>query len=97
LERAEPAGQTSRETCGEIAKLCLLTRLLFEINLVCTQKHSSCPDLIRASIHLPKKLFSKKMDCRVKPGNDDLSALARPGGSQCGLKGFPVVVTRESG
>jgi hypothetical protein len=33
----------------------------------CTKKHSSCPDLIRASIHLRKKLFSKKMDCRVIP------------------------------
>jgi len=32
------------------------------------QPRSSCPDLIRASIHLRKKLFQKKMDCRVKPG-----------------------------
>jgi hypothetical protein len=31
----------------------------------------SCPDLIRASIHLRSKLFSK-MDHRVKPGDDDL-------------------------
>jgi hypothetical protein len=32
---------------------------------------SSCPDLIRASINLDKKFFSKKMDHRVKPGDDD--------------------------
>src|SRR4051794_21058482 len=30
---------------------------------------SSCAGLTRASIHLRKSL-SKKMDCRVKPGND---------------------------
>jgi hypothetical protein len=34
-------------------------------------------DLIRASIHLRKKVVSKKMDHRVKPGDDDLTA--RPG------------------
>jgi hypothetical protein len=33
---------------------------------------SSCPGLTRASIKLGKN-FSKRMDCRVKPGNDDLS------------------------
>src|SRR3984893_5062309 len=37
---------------------------------------SSCPDLIRASILLRKSLagkdFAKGMDCRVKPGNDEL-------------------------
>src|SRR5260221_13687393 len=38
---------------------------------VTTQIHSSCPDLIRASIHLRKKVVSKKMDHRVKPGDDD--------------------------
>jgi hypothetical protein len=32
---------------------------------------ASCADLIRASIHLRKMRFSKTMDCRVKPGNDD--------------------------
>jgi hypothetical protein len=35
-----------------------------------TQSHSSCPDLIRASIHLRNKLLSKRMDHRVKPGDD---------------------------
>ncbi|WP_225674837.1 hypothetical protein [Bradyrhizobium hereditatis] len=33
--------------------------------------HSSCAGLTRASIFL-----QKKMDCRVKPGNDGLSARA---------------------
>jgi hypothetical protein len=33
------------------------------------KSHSSCPGLTRASIHLRKSL-AKKMDCRVKPGND---------------------------
>jgi hypothetical protein len=31
----------------------------------------SCADLIRASISLHEMHFSKRMDCRVKPGNDD--------------------------
>src|SRR5882724_1578244 len=35
--------------------------------------HPSCPDLIRASINLRQKVFSKKMDHRVKPGDDGLS------------------------
>ena len=32
--------------------------------------HPSCPDLIRASIHLRKKVLAKKMDHRVKPGDE---------------------------
>jgi hypothetical protein len=36
---------------------------------------SSCPDLIRASIDLRKMHFFQ-MDCRVKPGNDELRTLA---------------------
>jgi hypothetical protein len=32
--------------------------------------HSSCPDLIRASINLRKSFF-EKMDHRVEPGDDD--------------------------
>jgi hypothetical protein len=31
----------------------------------------SCADLIRASIALHEMHFTKVMDCRVKPGNDD--------------------------
>jgi hypothetical protein len=27
---------------------------------------------IRASMHLRKKFHSKRMDCRVKPGNDEV-------------------------
>jgi hypothetical protein len=30
----------------------------------------SCADLIRASIALHQRHFTKMMDCRVKPGND---------------------------
>jgi hypothetical protein len=37
---------------------------------VSAQTRSSCPDLIRASIELHKNAFRKRMDCRVKPGND---------------------------
>jgi hypothetical protein len=31
----------------------------------------SCADSIRASISLHEMHFTKMMDCRVKPGNDD--------------------------
>jgi hypothetical protein len=34
--------------------------------------YSSYAGLTRVSIHLRKKHFAKKMDCRVKPGNDDV-------------------------
>jgi len=44
--------------------------------LLYPQTRSSCPDLIRASINLQKTL-ANKMDCRVKPGNDDLIVTAR--------------------
>jgi hypothetical protein len=33
---------------------------------------ASCAGLTRASIHLHKMHFAKRMDCRVKPGNDSL-------------------------
>ena len=52
--------QNSREIRGEIAKLWLLTSLLFEIVVLCMQRHSSCPDLIRGSIHLPMKFFRRR-------------------------------------
>jgi len=50
----------------------------------------SCPDLIRASIILHESL-SKKMDCRVKPGNDgwardEKNKLICPSGT---ISGFP--------
>ena len=34
------------------------------------RQHTSCPDLIRASIFFAK-ILAKRMDCRVKPGNTD--------------------------
>jgi hypothetical protein len=34
------------------------------------QAAPSCAGLTRVSIH-PRKTFSRKMSCRVKPGNDD--------------------------
>ena len=37
------------------------------------QTHPSCPDLIRASINL-RNNFSKRMDHRVKPGDDGLNS-----------------------
>jgi hypothetical protein len=37
---------------------------------------ASCPDLIRASIHLRKMHYPKMMDCRVKPGNDEITTAA---------------------
>jgi len=66
---------------GEIAKLWLQECCCLKLRLVCTQTHSSCPDLIRASIHLRKKFLLKKMDCRVKPGNDVLTVFAPTVGS----------------
>ena len=50
---------------GEVVKSRLKLFWLFE------SFGPSCPDLIRASIHLRNKFFSK-MDHRVKPGDDDL-------------------------
>src|SRR5665213_2944586 len=55
-----------------------------------TQAHSSCPDLIRRSILFARsfleeqEVFSKKTDCRIKPGNDDPWTMAqhRPYGWQ---------------
>jgi hypothetical protein len=53
---------------GEIAKSCF--------KKVVPQRRSSCPDLIRASIHL-RRNFRSEMDCRVKPGNDEGVHLVR--------------------
>jgi hypothetical protein len=60
---------------GASAPLPTLRKLnfLYLGEVECTRKtQSSCPDLIRASIYLCK-IFSKKMDHRVKPGDDDLN------------------------
>jgi hypothetical protein len=35
--------------------------------------------LTRVSINLRKEAFPKKMDCRVKPGNDELRPIAERG------------------
>jgi hypothetical protein len=37
---------------------------------------ASCAGLTRASI-VPRKILSKKMDCRVKPGNDGMGRECR--------------------
>ena len=37
------------------------------------ETHPSWPDLIRTSTHLHNMLFSKEMDHRVKPGDDDFN------------------------
>jgi hypothetical protein len=34
---------------------------------------SSCAGLTRASIFFTRKFLRRSMDCRVKPGNDDLN------------------------
>jgi hypothetical protein len=39
---------------------------------------ASCAGLTRASIHLRKSL-SKRMDCRVKPGNDGVGGPGNDG------------------
>jgi hypothetical protein len=40
-------------------------------NLSCLAS-SSCAGLTRASIFFARKFLRRSMDCRVKPGNDDL-------------------------
>jgi len=49
-----------------VASLLAMTVWLFE------NVDPSCPDLIWASINLHDEPFSKKMDHRVKPGDDNL-------------------------
>jgi hypothetical protein len=44
--------------------------------LACTQW--SYAGLTRVSIDLQEKRFSKRMDCRVKPGNDELREFRVP-------------------
>jgi len=52
-------------------------------NLSCLA-NSSCAGLTRASIFFARKFLRRSMDCRVKPGNDDLNVApvrSRPGSS----------------
>jgi hypothetical protein len=76
LQRAERAGQTSRNTCGEIAKLYLHGGCCLKSRLVCTQNTLVMPGLDPGIHPSSQEVFSKKMDCRVKPGNDDSSTFA---------------------
>jgi hypothetical protein len=46
---------------------------------------ASCAGLTRASIHLRKSL-SKKMDCRVKPGNDEACRVKPGNDGSCRVK-----------
>jgi hypothetical protein len=52
----------------------------------CAKHSPSCAGLTRASIHLRKSL-SEKMDCRVKPGNDDYVMM------QCMIAGIGATAT----
>jgi hypothetical protein len=56
--------------------------MLFEIKVGVHAKKLVMPGLDPGIHPSSQEAVSKKMDCRVKPGNDDLSAFARPGGSQ---------------
>jgi hypothetical protein len=72
LSKGQRFRQTSRENTRRDRGL------LYEIEFVematsAPQTYSSCPDLIRASINLRDNRFSKKMDHRVKPGDDELT------------------------
>jgi len=67
----------------EIVKLRQQTMRLFKNEVgVCAKRsrsslretHSSCPDLIHGRPSIFVTIFSKKMDHRVKPGDDDLGA-----------------------
>src|ERR1700730_10193722 len=49
-----------------------LTPTLIGANLSCLAS-SSCAGLTRASIFFARKFLRRSMDCRVKPGNDDLT------------------------
>ena len=64
-------GREIHQRLGRIAPRGANARL--ELFWVFENSDPSCPDLIRASINLRSKPFSKKMDHRVKPGDDDLN------------------------
>ena len=77
------------QTCGEIARLCP--------RMNATQSRSSWPGLARPSINLRKGSYSKKMDCRVKPGNDGLIGRAHARRDREAVAATPTVITGEGG
>jgi hypothetical protein len=56
--------------------------LLFEIEVGVHANTLVVPGLDPGIHPFSQEVLSKKMDCRVKPGNDVLTAFARPVGSQ---------------
>jgi hypothetical protein len=79
-ERDVPANLA--RTRGEIAKLWLLTSLMFEIEVGVHANTLVMPGLDPGIHPSSQEVLSKRMDCRVKPGNDALTPFARPVGSQ---------------
>jgi hypothetical protein len=67
---------------GEIAEPWLLTGSLFEIEVGVHANTLVMPGLDPGIHPSSQEVLPKKMDCRVKPGNDVLTAFARPVGSQ---------------
>jgi hypothetical protein len=63
---------------GEIAKLWLLTSLLFEIVIGVHANALVMPGLDPGIHPSSQEVLSKKVDCRVKSGNDVLTAFAPP-------------------
>jgi hypothetical protein len=55
----------AKKACGEMAKLCLMM----------TAQHTTfiMPGLDPGIHRSSQEVFSKSMDCRVKPGNDEYS------------------------
>jgi hypothetical protein len=58
---------------GEIAKSCLLTILLFEIEVDVHANTLVMPGLDPGIHPASQQVLSKEMDCRVEPGNDGVS------------------------
>jgi hypothetical protein len=57
----------------ENAKLCLLTILLFEIEVDVHANTLVMPGLNPGIHPASQQVLSKEMDCRVEPGNDGVS------------------------
>jgi hypothetical protein len=68
--------------CGEIAKPWLQMQRLFEIVVGVHANTLVMPGLDPGIHPSSQEVLSKRMDCRVKPGNDALTPFARPVGSQ---------------